>query len=149
MDYYDIVSVHFVHTSILMTSTKSTWILWFSFLTQLYWKIESVFFRYISSLDIHWIEFSIDFWKLVKNQKNAGGECVKNLINYTSVVTVCWVSTGIKLLRKSHRKQPWNMVPDQALQVLWLLVEGPTCRYKRCIVLLSPWHLLQYNLFCS
>jgi hypothetical protein len=61
---------------------------------QLYWKIESVFFHlmhfffgyslnwqysfawYISSLDIHWIEFSIDFWKLVKNPKNAGGECV-------------------------------------------------------------------------
>jgi hypothetical protein len=25
---------------------------------------------------MNWIEFSIDFWKLVKNQQIAGGECV-------------------------------------------------------------------------
>jgi hypothetical protein len=41
--------------------------------------LENSFAWYISSLDIHWIEFSIDFWRLVKNSKNAGGECVKGL----------------------------------------------------------------------
>jgi hypothetical protein len=43
---------------------------------QLYWKIESVFFRLLHFFFGYSLNWIIDFWKKVKNQKNAGGECV-------------------------------------------------------------------------
>jgi hypothetical protein len=39
-------------------------------------KKNCIFSAFLVKKDMHWIEFSIDFRKLVKNPKNAGGECV-------------------------------------------------------------------------
>jgi hypothetical protein len=62
---------------------------------KLFWWKQYSFAWYISSLDIHWIEFSIDFWKLVKNPKNAGGECVKFRLVYLVTYSHTFKGTAV------------------------------------------------------
>jgi hypothetical protein len=90
--------------------------------TQLCWKGQ--LYWYISSLDIHWIEFSIDFWKLVKNPKNAGGECAlwepfqKGGCRYETVLIY----------------QP----PNAHVQISWILQRNGSCGREKDLYFLVP-----------